>query len=62
MKNKPLELVNELNETNGKSGERISVSGNNSINGGTQGVFDSSRRSDTEGKGVKGYSGKVRVG
>ena len=52
MKNKPLELDNELNKTNGESGERIPVSGNCSINGG---------RYDTEGRSVEGHSGKARV-
>ena len=32
MKNKPLELDTELNKTNGKKGEKISVSGNCSSN------------------------------
>jgi len=42
MKNKLLELDNELYTTNGERGEGISVSGNCSSNGGTQGVFDAS--------------------
>ena len=59
--NKPLEWDIKLNKTNGKSEERILVSVNCSINGGTQRDFDSSWRSDTEWKGGEGYSGKARV-
>ena len=61
MKNKPLELDNELNKTNEESEEKISVSGNCSIYGGMHGVFESSLSSDTDGNGVEGYSGKARA-
>ena len=62
MKNRQLELDNELNKTNGESEEIISVSGNLLINGGAHGVFETSWKLDTEGNGDGEHSWKVRAG
>ena len=58
MKNKPLELDNDLNKTNVESGEKSYCS----INDDAKGVLVSTWKSDKGGNGIDGQSGKVRVG